>query len=388
MKFTTLTTVGLAVSSLFAAPAIAKTHGRYTDDTVTTIAAAQQSPYSDPESQRYLHRPIPRHAIPRVNRSLLTYVISGSGLFGLLDLGSGRFVPIGPGLPSDVGYGMVRGPAGSLLTLTFSGNLDAIDPFTGEARVIGPTGLGDCSSKASPCGLKSANVMGRLDATYYATDFAQNLYSIDPANGAATLIGFTGIQAVTFRPQSINPDGSQNVYGESLFAFQGKLYAFFATETIDPETGAVVSVPIPGALYEINRKTAQATMIAPTDPNITMIVNVDGTIYAFDAETSQVVTLDLVNGQTAPVSDYDPSLIIIGGATPAHPGKRGRVDLNTLIPANSPWYLQSADSVNNFGEITGVAISKSACSGGADAMAWVNNQGDCPVLHAFVAIPK
>jgi probable HAF family extracellular repeat protein len=66
----------------------------------------------------------------------------------------------------------------------------------------------------------------------------------------------------------------------------------------------------------------------------------------------------------------------------------GWVDLNTLIPADSPWYLESADSLNDLGEITGFATLKSACSGGAGAMAWVNNQGDCPVIHAFVAIPR
>ena len=32
------------------------------------------------------------------------------------------------------------------------------------------------------------------------------------------------------------------------------------------------------------------------------------------------------------------------------------VDLNTLIPKNSPWYLQAADSVNDAGEITGQGL--------------------------------
>jgi probable HAF family extracellular repeat protein len=66
----------------------------------------------------------------------------------------------------------------------------------------------------------------------------------------------------------------------------------------------------------------------------------------------------------------------------------GWVDLNTLLPADSPWYLEAAQSVNDVGEITGIAALKSACGGGAAAMAWLNNQGACPVVHAFVAIPK
>jgi hypothetical protein len=45
------------------------------------------------------------------------------------------------------------------------------------------------------------------------------------------------------------------------------------------------------------------------------------------------------------------------------------VDLNTLIPKGSPWYLQAADSVNDFGEIVGQGL--------------INGQ-----VHAFVATPS
>jgi probable HAF family extracellular repeat protein len=44
------------------------------------------------------------------------------------------------------------------------------------------------------------------------------------------------------------------------------------------------------------------------------------------------------------------------------------VDLNTLIPKGSPWYLQAADSVNDFGEIVGQGL--------------INGK-----VHAFVATP-
>ena len=58
------------------------------------------------------------------------------------------------------------------------------------------------------------------------------------------------------------------------------------------------------------------------------------------------------------------------------------VDLNTLIPADSPWYLQAANSLNDAGEITGMALLKSACT---VAGAWLTNQSLCPEVHAFVA---
>src|SRR5689334_4016939 len=74
--------------------------------------------------------------------NLLVYVLPvgfPSAQFGVIDLGSGAFLPIGSALPPDVGGGLVRGRGTSLLTLTFTGNLAAIDPVTGSSTVIGPT---------------------------------------------------------------------------------------------------------------------------------------------------------------------------------------------------------------------------------------------------------
>jgi len=48
-------------------------------------------------------------------------------------------------------------------------------------------------------------------------------------------------------------------------------------------------------------------------------VNVNDTIYGFDAFTGQVVTIDLTTGQTTHVSDMDPDASVIVGATPARP---------------------------------------------------------------------
>jgi hypothetical protein len=249
--------------------------------------------------------------------SRLVYVIAGVAFqFGALDLSDGKFLPIGPGLPSDVGVGLVQGLGTSLLTLAFSGNLDAIDPFTGRTSVVGATGLRDCSAPGS-YDPNCANVIGRLGGSLYATDFANNLYSVDPATGAATLIGPTGMPAVTLAPFSQNPDGTFNVYSENFVGAHGRLYANFATATTDFVT---VTPVIPGALYQIDRSTGRATWIAPTDTNMTAMVNVDDTVYAFDVYTTQVLTLDLTSGQTTPVSDVDPAVMsLIAGATPARP---------------------------------------------------------------------
>jgi hypothetical protein len=87
---------------------------------------------------------------------------------------------------------------------------------------------------------------------------------VNPKTGATKLIGLTGIPAITFAPLSENPDGSLNVYAESLFGDRGKLYATFSTARLNPATGAVTPV-IPGTLYEINPHTGHARLIAPTE---------------------------------------------------------------------------------------------------------------------------
>src|SRR4051812_48796220 len=72
--------------------------------------------------------------------NLMVYAITVGFEFGAVDLRSGAFVPIGPGLPPDVGDGLIQGPGTSLLSLGFAGNLDAIDPVTGRTSVVGATG--------------------------------------------------------------------------------------------------------------------------------------------------------------------------------------------------------------------------------------------------------
>ncbi|MGI8741113.1 MAG: PEP-CTERM sorting domain-containing protein [Bryobacteraceae bacterium] len=73
---------------------------------------------------------------------------------------------------------------------------------------------------------------------------------------------------------------------------------------------------IPKALYQIDPKTGRATLVAPTALNLSAAIDVNGTLYAFNAAMNQVVTLDLANGKTTFVSSNDPALDPIGGAAP------------------------------------------------------------------------
>jgi len=179
------------------------------------------------------------------------------------------------------------------------------------------SGLHDCSAIGSYDPL-CANVIGNMDDTVYVTDFAQNLYSVHQKTGKAKLIGPTGIPPLTFAPASENPDGSVNLYAESLFGMRGKLYALFSAVAINFETGTITQL-IPGGIYQIDPETGWTRSVA-TDPSLSSlstIVNVNDTIYGFDTSTGQVVTVDLGSGQTAPVSELDAAAGIIVGATPA-----------------------------------------------------------------------
>lgn len=266
---------------------------------------------------------------PTPNRNPLVYVLTndpntGAAGFGAAHLGSGAFVQIGSTLPSDLGHALAPTPGGSLLSLAFSGKLYSIDPRTGVASVVGATGLGDCTTPASPCGANSANTLGLHDGKYYALDFSQNLYSLDPVTAATKLIGATGIPQVTSVPGSIDAsNGKLNLYDETLFSFRGKLYANFDSGQLDLSNGSEMAV-IPAALYEIDPETGRARTIAPTDLGLLTIVNVKDTVYAFDSNNDRFDILDPETGRTQPVSNLDPSAGLVCGATPARPSPSRR----------------------------------------------------------------
>lgn len=241
----------------------------------------------------------------------LVYVENGFQ-FGTVDLASGTFNPVGPGTPEGV-TGLAAGPNGSLLTLSFSGNLESINPGNGAVSIVGATGLGDCSLLTSPCGPTSANTIAELGGKIYATDYQNRLYAVNPLTGAATSIGLTGMPGITFVPLSANPDGSFNIFDEALFAAGGQLYATFDTGTVDTATFTPTPV-IASNLYRIDPATGLATLIGPTAFGLGAAAEVNGTTYAFNAPLGEVVTLDLATGKTAFASNLDPEVGIVTGA--------------------------------------------------------------------------
>jgi len=177
--------------------------------------------------------------------------------------------------------------------------------------------LADCSNyPVFPCGPTSANDLAALGGKIYATDISNNLYTVNPLTGAATLIGATGIPAVPANPGSANPDGSFNEFDESLFSAGGNLYATFDAITLNPSPFTVTPVISPD-LYKVNPATGLATLIGPTALTIGAVVGVNGTFYAFNNMAGEVEALNLANGNTTPVSNFPPDGgLLVQGASP------------------------------------------------------------------------
>jgi hypothetical protein len=247
--------------------------------------------------------------------SPIGYVINGSQ-FGAVDVGTGVFHQIGPDFPEG-SEGLAAGPNGRFYTIGFSGELYSIDSATGMTTPVGPTGLDDCSTPTSPCGRTSSLTLGSVDGNLYATDFDNNIYAVDPATGAATKIGLTGIPGVPFIPGPTT-GGILNIYEQTLFGAAGQLYSTFTAFVLDPGTGVVNMAAAP-SLYRINPSTGVATLVAPLmGPNPVLAINgifgVNGTLYGFDNFSSHIINLNLQTGGVSFTGQVDPSAGIIRGA--------------------------------------------------------------------------
>jgi outer membrane protein assembly factor BamB len=246
------------------------------------------------------------------NADSFAYVVTDSQQFGTVDLNSGAFRQIGSDTPEQQ-FNLVAGPNGSLLSLTASGNLEAINTATGGTTIIGPTGLGF-----------NVGDLALVGGVLYATDGNNNLYSVNATTGATQLIGPTGIPPIVFNPPTVSD--------ESLYGVGGKLYATFDAFNLPVSSPVLV---VPPALYQIDTSTGAATEVGSTMLGLSASVVVNGTFYAFHegladpscvgpapvpcASDAQVFTLNLSNGSTSFVADVDPSATAIYGASPVVP---------------------------------------------------------------------
>ena len=258
-----------------------------------------------------------------VRADALVYIVSaditGNGTFGTVNLDTGSYQQIGASEP-DGYFGLAPGPNGSLVAGTYTANLDSINPVTGTPKLVGPTGLGPCLFPSPSCGPNSYGTLGGLGGAIYATDFASNLYTVNPNTGAATLLNaHSGLPAIPFIPGSLNPDGTINFWDEAIWGAGGKLYATVDALVFDLDALQVVDVLVAPKLYQIDPATGVATVLGPTDLGISGVADVSGVSYAFNDLTGQITSLNVASGETTFVSNFDPGAGVIQGAAPITP---------------------------------------------------------------------
>ena len=254
-------------------------------------------------------------AAPAMSSSI--YIVSagitGSGVFGTVDTATGAFQQIGPGEP-DGYFGLVPAFNGKLLSLTYTGNLDAIDPVTGAPTRIGPTGLVGCLDP-SACTFSSPFTIGSANGTTYLTDESNRLFTVNPTTGRAMLFSAnSGLPVFPFLAGTQNADGTFNFVDESIFGAGGKLYVTFDAVVFDLATGMPVSTPVPAALYQVDLATGKALRLGATDVGIGATWTSNGSAYVFNDVTNGIARLDVTSGKTTPVGSFDPSAGVIQGA--------------------------------------------------------------------------
>ncbi len=245
--------------------------------------------------------------------------ITGDGVFGTVDLGTGAYNPIGPTEP-DGYFGLATGPNGALYSLNYVGQLDRINPVTGAFTRIGATGLQPCLIPSPACGPTTVFALGGINGELFATDFASSIYTVNPATGGATLLAQnSGLPPAPFVPGSQNPDGTFNLADEAIWSAGGKLYATFDAFIFDFDTSTVESVSVAPKLYRIDPTTGLATVIGATDLGIGAATEVNGITYAFNDLTTQIATIDLLTGGTTGIGTFDPAAEVLQGASPVAP---------------------------------------------------------------------
>jgi hypothetical protein len=223
------------------------------------------------------------------------YVVSsGTKQFGTLDLQTGAFTKIAGesnGVLKLTSLPTGTPPGGTLYASDSDNNLLTVNPATGQATVVGPFG-----SLAQG----SMSLAERQDGTLFGVTFNlsayKTLYTINESTGSATPVGELGI-------------GSGGAFYAASFDTSGHL---FETENNGVGTQNLSN------LYSVNTTTGAATLIGGVGGyRVDALDFQNGTLYGFaDNSTPVIISINTTTGAGTFVADIDPSLGAVSGAAP------------------------------------------------------------------------
>ena len=211
-------------------------------------------------------------------RDSYAFETAQNGDFGVLDLDTGAFNKCGNSGLTLGGLGV--GVANSLYTAQYHSLSGITTVYT----------LAPSDGALTPVETDSISAVGVFGSTkpgtLYAVDFTGELYSVNPLNAVATMIGPTDV------PMTVDVGMST---GSSTLYLSHK-----------------------SMLYRVDTKTGRARKIGPASDSITSMVMIDGVLYgATQANPPALVTLDTTTGASTPVATISGETTYAYGLAPA-----------------------------------------------------------------------
>ncbi len=193
--------------------------------------------------------------------------------------------------------------------------LYSVDPTTGASTLVGGLGINE--------GIAGLGYDPKKDILYGTTTASNNLYSINYSTGKANLIGSLGVTQMHGLAYDVS---TTTLYGSYGYSSGDGLYeinvstgsatlightGFFNSDhrntvcglAVNPETHilyGVVSGPAEdwGALVEIDKSTAEGTLIAEWTPHISGLAfhPESDVLYGIDNWSGELYTIDITTG--------------------------------------------------------------------------------------------
>jgi hypothetical protein len=185
---------------------------------------------------------------------------SGTTTFGIIDLNTGAFTPIGnQSAVFDMGIATFNGTLYGLGGSSWGDTLYSINPTTGNLTTI---------ATMPPYAF---NGFGATSSGLYAVENSGGLYSINPTTGAATFIGSTSLSTAPSEQTGLSNNSSTLYFANGSYLYTLNTTTGAATQVgymsgsamaaLLQEGGTLYGVQIltPSGVYTLNGSTGAAT---------------------------------------------------------------------------------------------------------------------------------